>query len=99
MNKQISPARGDNVVIVVVLIIGVWLYFRARSSQPKYGAGIHEVVMKEFRRRGPRPMPPLYPCREATPIQPVRSARWRRQHKWAAGDAPNLASQEGTVPW
>ena len=59
MNKQISPAVATTIVIVVVLVIGVWLYFRARSSQPKYGAEIPEVVMKEYKEKGPRPMPPI----------------------------------------
>lgn len=57
MKKQVSPVVIGAAVLVVLLLAGV-VYLRA-GSQEQYGAKIPDVVMKEFKEKGPRPMPPI----------------------------------------
>ena len=57
MKKQVSPVVIGATILVVVLVAGVVLL--RSGSQEQYGAKIPEVVMKEFKEKGPRPMPPI----------------------------------------
>lgn len=59
MKKEINPVVAVIIIVVVAAAIGFVMYTRANSSQPQYGAKIPESVLKEFREKGPRPMPPV----------------------------------------
>jgi hypothetical protein len=58
MKTEVSPAIAAIVIAIAVALTGSWLYLRAQS-QPQYGAPLPPVVLKEFREKGPRPMPPM----------------------------------------
>jgi hypothetical protein len=58
VKKHISPV----VIIVVVVALaagGFFIYSRSGGGAPQYGAKMPDVVAKEFREKGPRPMPPM----------------------------------------
>lgn len=59
MKTQINPIVAVVVVVVVIAAVGLLLYSRAGGGEPQYGAKIPDVVMKEFKEKGPRPMPPM----------------------------------------
>jgi hypothetical protein len=59
MKTQISPVVAAVILLVVLAAVGTFLYLRASGGAPKYGAEIPPEVMKEFKEKGPRPMPPI----------------------------------------
>ncbi|MBM3496304.1 MAG: hypothetical protein FJX72_18575 [Armatimonadetes bacterium] len=69
MKKEINPVVAVVLVLLVVAAVGYLIYNRTAGSQPQYGAKIPETVMKEFKEKGPRPMPPVpMPGGESVPM-------------------------------
>lgn len=58
MKKNISPVVAA-IVIVLVIAVGALLLYSRTNSSPQYGAPVPEVVAKDAREHGPRPMPPI----------------------------------------
>jgi hypothetical protein len=59
MKTQLSPAVVVVVVLVVLAAVGVFVYTRAGAGEPQSGARMPDVVAKELKEHGPRPMPPM----------------------------------------
>lgn len=59
MKTQISPVVAVVIILAVLAVVGVVIYSRAGGGEPQYGAKMPDVVVKEFKEKGPRPMPPM----------------------------------------
>jgi len=58
MKTQVSPVVAAVVIVVVLAVVGAFIFMRA-GTQQKYGAEIPPQVLKEFHEKGPRPMGPI----------------------------------------
>jgi hypothetical protein len=59
MRTEINPVVAVVIVVLVVAAVGWWFYSRTAQAGEQHGARVPEAVMKEFREKGPRPMPPI----------------------------------------
>jgi|GEM_PF-3059809 len=59
MKTNVNPVVATVLIVIVLVAAVAFVYTRVVSSGDQHGAKIPEVVMKEYREKGPRPMPPV----------------------------------------